>query len=258
LKENKKEKQKNIKVNRKKVIIAIIIVIAIIYILCAVALINKDETDTIFVEQGTIRREETVVGYIVRDEKVIKNEEYQNGIIQIAGEGEKVYKNEAVFQYYSDEAKELSNQITSFDLQIQEKLENEAITSNADIKLIETQIEEKIENLKYLNNTQEITEYNKEIKKLLEKKIVTIGETSGVSKQLKSLIKQREKINEKISNSTKYLTSPISGIVSYRVDGLEEKLSTKDFGNLDREYLENLGLKTRANNSNKWRSWKSY
>jgi len=111
---------------------------------------------------------------------------------------------------------------------------------------------------KYLNNTQEITEYNKEIKKLLEKKIVTIGETSGVSKQLKSLIKQREKINEKISNSTKYLTSPISGIVSYRVDGLEEKLSTKDFGNLDREYLENLGLKTRANNSNKWRSWKSY
>lgn len=239
----KKEKNTKAKINRKRLMIAVVLVVAVIYILYAVILLNKNESGTIFVEQGTILQEETVVGYIIRNEQVIRNEEYQNGIIQIADEGEKVYKNEAVFQYYSDEAKELSNQITELDLLIQEKLKTENITSNADIKLIETQIEEKIEDLRNLNNTQEITEYNNTIKKLLEKKISTLGEINGATDELKSLVKKRNDLNDQIANSTKYLTAPISGIVSYKIDGLEEELTTQDFNKFSSEYLENLNLK---------------
>ena len=239
----KKEKNTKAKINRKKIMIAVVFAIAVIYILYAVILLNKNESGTIFVEQGTILQEETVVGYIIRNEQVIRNEEYQNGIIQIADEGEKVYRNEAVFQYYSDEAKELSNQITELDLLIQEKLKTENITSNADIKLIETQIEDKIEDLRSLNNTQEITEYNNTIKKLLEKKISTLGEINGATDELKSLVKKRNNLNDQIANSTKYLTAPISGIVSYKIDGLEEELTTQDFNKFSSEYLENLNLK---------------
>ena len=240
----KKEKNTKTKLNRKRLIIAIIIIMAAIYILYAVILLNKNESGAVFVEQGTILQEETVVGYIIRNEQVIQNEEYQNGIIQIAGEGEKVYKNEAIFQYYSDEAKTLSNQIIGLDLQIQEQLKNEKITSNADIKLIETQIEDKLDALRKLNNTHEITEYNNTIKKLLEKKISTLGEINGASDTLKSLIKQRTNVNQQISSSTKYLTAPISGVVSYRVDGLETELTTADFTKFSSEYLQNLNLKT--------------
>lgn len=243
-KEIKKEKKAQAKLNRKRIIITLTAVIAIIYIFYAVILLNKDEADTIFVEQGTMHQEETVVGYIIRNEKVIKNEEYQNGIIQIADEGEKVYKNEAIFQYYSDEAKVLSNQIIELDLQIQEKIKSEKITSNADIKLIETQIEEKSENLRKINNIQEMTEYNKTIKKLLEKKISTLGEINGATDELKQLIKQRNNLDEQIRNSTKYLSAPISGIVSYRIDGLEEELTVGDFTKLDSNYLKSLNLKT--------------
>ncbi len=240
----KKEQNRNEKLNRKRLVIALISAAAIIYILYAVILLKKDETDTIFVEQGTIHQEETVVGYIIRNEQVIKNEEYQNGIIQIADEGEKVHKDEAIFQYYSDEAKELSNQIVGLDLLIQEKLKTENITSNADIKLIETQIEEKIENLRNLTNTQELTEYSNTIKKLLEKKISTLGEINGATNELKELIKQRNDLSNQISNSTKYLTAPMSGIVSYKIDGLESELTTQDFNKLSAEYLKSLNLKT--------------
>ena len=239
-----KRKKTKAKLNQKRVIIAIISIIAVIYVLYAVILLNENESDTIFIEQGTMHQEETVVGYIIRNEQVIKNEEYQNGIIHIAGEGEKVYKSEAVFQYYSDEAKQLSDQITDLDLQIQEKLKTENITSNADIKLIETQIEEKIEVLRNLNNIGEISEYNKNINNLLEKKISTLGENAGATKELKQLIKQRNEINEKIRKSTKYLSAPISGIVSYKVDGLETELTTEDFNKYNMEYFENLDLKT--------------
>ena len=239
-----KQKKAKAKLNQKRLIIAIISIIAVIYIIYAVILLNKNESDTIFIEQGTMHQEETVVGYIIRNEQVVKNEEYQNGIIHIAGEGEKVYKNEAVFQYYSDEAKQLSNQITDLDLRIQEKLKTENITSNADIKLIETQIEEKIEELRKLNNIGEITEYNKNINNLLEKKISTLAENTGATNELKQLIQQRNGISEQIRNSTKYLSTPISGIVSYKVDGLETELTTADFSKYNSDYLENLDLKT--------------
>lgn len=240
----KKQKKAKAKLNQKRMIIAIISIIAVIYIICAVILLNKNESDTIFIEQGTMHEEETVVGYIIRNEQVIKNEEYQNGIIHIAGEGEKVYKSEAIFQYYSDETKKLSNQITDLDLQIQEKLKTENITSNADIKLIENQIEEKIETLRNLNNTGEIAENNKDINNLLEKKISTLAENTGATNELKQLIQQRNGINEQIRNSTKYLSAPISGIVSYKVDGLENELTTADFTKYNSSFLKDLELKT--------------
>lgn len=244
-KENKKkEKNTKAKLNLKRLIIALIIVIASIYILYAVILLNKNESDTFFVEQGTMHQEETVVGYIIRNEKVVKNEEYQNGIIHIAGEGEKVSKNEAIFQYYNDEAKELTNQIIGLDLLIQEKLKNEKITANSDIKLIETQIEEKLEKLKNLKNVEEIGEYNKIIENLLEKKISTFGEINGASNELKQLVKQRNAMSEKIRKSTQYLEAPTSGIVSYKIDGLEEEMTTEDFNKYSSDYLEKLHLKT--------------
>ena len=125
----KGEKGSHSKINRNKVFIALIIIAAIGYILYAVLLLNADGTDTFFVEQGTIHEEESVLGYIIRNEKVIKNEEYQNGIVQIAGEGEKVHKDEAIFQYYSDETKEISKKIDEIDLQIQEQLKDKKIAS---------------------------------------------------------------------------------------------------------------------------------
>ena len=110
--------------------------------------------------------------------------------------------------------------------------------------MIETQIEEKIEELRKLNNTGEIAEYNKNINSLLEKKISTLGENTGATKELKQLIQQRNGINEQIRKSTKYLSAPISGIVSYKVDGLETELTTEDFTKYNSEYFRDLDLKT--------------
>ena len=232
------------KINKKKIIIAIVAIIGTIYILYVAALLHEDENDTIFVEQGTIHKEETVVGYIIRDETVIKGEEYQSGIVQIAGEGEKVAKDEPIFQYYNDETKELTQKITELDLKIQELLKTENIALTSNIKLIETQIEEKVEKLRNLNNIQEITEYNKEIGSLLEKKIEALGETTTSSESLKKLVEERNSYREQIKNMTEYIIASRSGIVSYRVDGFEEKLSPQSFNEIDKEFLENLNLKT--------------
>ena len=231
-------------INKKKIIIAIVAVIGIFYILYVATLLHEDENDTIFVEQGTIHKEESVVGYIIRNENVIKGEEYQNGIVQIAGEGTKVAKDEPIFQYYNDETKDLTQKISEMDFKIQEALKTENITLTSNVKLIETQIEEKVESLRKLNNTQEINEYNKEIEDLLEKKIEALGEITTSSDSLKQLVKERKAYKDQIKNKTEYIISPTSGIVSYRVDGLEEILTTQNFNELNKENLENLNVKT--------------
>ena len=238
-----KEKVKN-NVNRKKIVIAIISIIAIIYIIYVAILLVGNKKDTIFVEQGTIHKEETVVGYIIRNETVIKSEEYQSEILQNAGEGERVSKNEAIFQYNNNETEELINKIQEIDFEIQEMLKKEKVTLTSDIKLLETQIDDKLEDLRKLNNIQAISEYSKTIKNLLEKKIDALGQITTSSSELKKLVKERNVCKEQISNSTEYIVAPTSGIVSYRVDGLEEKLTPDNFYELKNEYLDGLNLKT--------------
>lgn len=230
--------------SKKRKIIAIVLVIAILlYIAYAIYLLIIKTNDIYIVQQGTLSKEEEVVGYIIRDEVVIK-ENSENGIYAIAAECGKVAKDDDIFRYYSDNEKEVSNQINEINYKIQELLEQEKNpTSSADIKAIENQIETKVEAVNKLNNYQEIVEYKKEIDNLITKKINFIGEITE-NKEIKNLIKERKKCEETVTNSAEYVKAPISGVVSYRVDGLEEKLSVDNFNSITESYLEELDLKT--------------
>ena len=56
----------------------------------------------------------------IRDEKVVKGENYKNGILQIKAEGEKVAKGEAIFRYYSNKEDNLTKKIENAELYIYE------------------------------------------------------------------------------------------------------------------------------------------
>ena len=228
----------------KKIIAVILILIVVSYIGYAIYLLIVDPKDSYIIKEGTLTEEDTVPGYIIRDETVIKGEHYQNGIFTVASEGEKVAKSEPVFRYYSDSEKETNAKISELNYQIQEILENEKnITPSADIKAIENQIESKIEEIRDLNNYQEITEYKNSIDSLFSKKIKFIGELTE-NQEIKTLINEKNKYEESLKVDTQYQTSPISGIVSYRVDGLEETLTPNNFGNIKEEFLNKTELKT--------------
>ena len=54
---------------------------------------------------------------------------------------------------------------------------------------------------------------------------------------------KKEEQNKLIENS-KYVVAPMSGVVSYRVDGLEEILTPDNFETLNKDMLEELNLQT--------------
>ena len=215
------------------------------YIFCIVAKLIKNPTDTFLVEQGQIYQEEIANGYIIRDEVVVKGENYKNGMSQIKTEGERVAKGEAIFRYYSNGEDNLIKKIEELDKKIDEAMDNEnnKIVSS-DTKVIENQILEKIESAYNESNLQKIKEYKKDINTYITKKAKITGELSPSGSYLKKLIDQRSNYEKTLNSGAEYIKAPTSGVVSYRVDGYEELLTTKDFGNFTKDFLENLNLKT--------------
>ena len=135
--------------------------------------------------------------------------------------------------------------VEEVNLKLQDALAKQTvITPTTDIKNLEKQIDEKTQNLRNLTDIHKITEYKKEIEELASKKAKIVGALSQSGAYIQELTKQKEQYEAQLISDSEYITAPVSGVVSYRVDGLEDALSTNDLSNLTEEKLENLGLKT--------------
>ena len=237
MKENKKAKQ-------NRIFVQIVVALIFIYVFYVTYLLVKHPTDTFRVDNGTLYLEETVQGYIIRKETVVKGENYKNGMEQIALEGEKVAKNQSVFRYYSNNEDSLKEKIAELDIKIQEALEKENTSVySSDLKILEGQIDEKIKNLSGLTDANTITDFKKQIGDLVTKKAKMAGELSPSGSYIKQLIQERGNYENQLNSGSEYVKSPTSGIVSYRVDGLEETLGNIELTSLSKNYLENLNLK---------------
>lgn len=234
------------KINKKVImVVSLLVLILISYCLYKVVALVQNPTNTFSVEQGKIYQEEAALGYIIREETVVKGNNYKNGMAQIKTEGERVAKNEAIFRYYSSGEENLKSKIADLDKKIDEAIAGkQELFTGSDVKAIEKQIEEKIASLVDVNNMQTIREAKKEISNGITKKAKIAGDYSPAGSYLKKLIDERKKYENQLNSGAEYLKAPISGVVSYKVDGYEEVLSPKDFSNLSEETLKKLDIKT--------------
>ena len=239
IKKNKKKKR------QRRIIVYIGTIALMIYILYAIYLLLINPTDKVTVEEGTVYQEEVDIGYIIRDEQVVKGENYKNGMEQIIPEGKKAAKNEDIFRYYSKNETELKQQIADLDSKIQEASKSEKNNIPlAEAKQLENQLDEKIKELSKITDMTKIAEYKKQIDSIISKKSKLVGETSETGSYLKQLYNQRAELEKKLNSGAEYVKAPKSGIVSYKVDGLEETLTPSNFSTLSKDFLNKLNLKT--------------
>ena len=243
-----KKKLKNIGIDvieHKKILIAfILILVLVIFCIYKVVIFIQNPTDTFMVEQGQIYQEEKETGYIIRDETIVKGSNYKNGMEQIKTEGERVAKGEDIFRYYSSGEESLIKKIQDLDVKIEEAMAKEEPLYPSDVKALEKQIEDDIASLYEVNNLQTIRETKKRIADSITKKAKIAGEYSPAGSYLKKLIDERSEYENQLNEGAERLTAPISGVVSYKVDGLEDVLRTDDFSKITTEFLEGLNLKT--------------
>ena len=238
------------KIKPKKVVLLVLFAILALAILIAIRIaiigLIQNPTNTFIVENGTLSLEENAVGYVLRDETVVQGQNYKNGMEKLKTEGEKVAKGEPIFRYYTSGEEELKKKIAELDSKLQEALSNQKDLLPNDTKSLEREIDAKLDELYQVNDIQKIREYKKDINSYITKRAKMVGELSPSGSYIRSLIDKRNEYATELNSGSEYISAPQSGIVSYRIDGLEEVLSakTQDFSYLSIETLENLNLKT--------------
>ena len=243
-KKSKKNKQKKLINNAIQIVILSTTLCLIIYTIYAVAKFVIKPSDTLIIEQGTITETETLEGYIIRDEIVVNTQEIETELIEIKSEGEKVAKGEEIFRHKTVNEESINEQIESLNNQIQEAMEGKTNLLNSDVKALDTQIDQVLVKMMNTNDIQQIEENKKDISNYMEKKAKIVGDLSPANSYINTLIEQKTTLENQLSNESNYETSPISGVVSYRVDGLESELTPAKLDELTIEYLEGLNLKT--------------
>lgn len=228
---------------RKGRVFAVVLILALVFIYAVylVAKLVQNPTNTFMVTNGKISQEESDIGYIIREETVVKGQNYKNGMVKIKNEGEKVAKGDSVFRYYSSGEEELKNKIAELDVEIQSLMQNKKSSFPSDVKLLESQIEKELDSIYGVNNAQKIQEYKKNINSYITKKAKI---SSPSNSRLKELLSQREEYENRLTSDSENVNAPESGIVSYRVDGLESVLTTEDFTKFNKSFLQDLKLKT--------------
>ena len=245
-KAKKKKNNKFLKLlkKHKRKILMLALLCIVVYIIYVVVQLIKDPTDTVYVEMGQIQEEEMAVGYIIRDETVIKGDNYKNGIEQIKTEGEKVAKGEAIFRYYSNNEQNLVEKIAELDEKIDEAMAESDNLPSADTRALEEQIASKIDQLYEESDLKVIQDRKQEILNNMTRKAKLTGELSPAGSYLQKLIDERSEYEKQLNSGEEQLTATESGLVSYRVDGYEEILTPDDFGKYTKEFLNDLNLKT--------------
>lgn len=178
---------------------------------------------------------------------MLQGKDTENEMIQIKSEKEKVAKGNSVFRYYSKNEENLLEKIKELDEKINKALEeNENIIISSDMISIEGQIEDTLNSMYNTNELRKIDEYIKKIEGYVTKKAQIAGELSPTGSLVKNLIQERTKYENELNSSSETINSPTSGVVSYRVDGLEEHLKVGDFSYLSKSTLDSYDLKVGA------------
>lgn len=226
-----------------KIVAIGVCVIISVYLIALLVNIIKKPISTFVVEEGKIYKEEYSEGYIIREEHLIDANDSNEGVVAIKSEGEKVAKGEHVYRYCVKNEEEINNQIEDIDRQIQENINGSDEYFSPDIKIINTQIYSKLDDLYESDNLLKINQGKSEINECLTQKIKIRAEESN-NATLKSLFNKRGEYEKQLKDGSRYIDAENSGVISYRVDGLEQVLKNDDFSYITEDYLENLNLES--------------
>ena len=117
------------------------------------------------------------------------------------------------------------------------------IEDELDIKLINNQIDAKLDDIYESNNLKKINQEKSDINTYLTKKMKIKADNSN-DETLKKLVNERNSLETQLTNNSKYVNADKSGVISYRIDGLEGTLTTGDFSYLNEDFLKDLKVQT--------------
>lgn len=191
---------------------------------------------------------------IVRDEYLLKSN-VGGKLNLLVEEGEKVTKSQEVANIYGDVDYNIDEKISDLNEEIEKIKKGEINISKDDISNFNKEIESTVSNIQLdlLNKDySKIKEYKETLNKYVQDKNKLVN--NGIDSAKLAVKEDEKKIleNQKANNVSTYESS-ISGIVSYKYDGKEEKYNYNNLENITKSDIEKEKneYKSVENNSDK-------
>lgn len=243
------EKKSSVALVRKIImtLITLLVIAYVVYVICS-ASFTQIKTET--AKMRTVSDSISTSGYFIRDEKLIK---YDGGgvVSYIVGDGEKIFKNQAVANVFSSsddanakqEIEKLNAQITALE-QLEKTADTITVTPDEIDKNISSLLVQASMNVSNGDYTLADDNFNDVLYNLNERQLVT-GKLDSFSEkinELKSQVKTLEKSSSG-SKKSKTIKSSSSGYFVSTTDGYEGIYSSKDIENIFPKDLESGKIK---------------
>lgn len=239
-------KERDKKRSKKKKIRTFFIAFVFIYLIFrSVPALHASTLKTAIVEEGILEDKVKLKGLIIKDERVYSSE--GEGKIKLyKKEGERVKLGTKVAQIslidnnssLKDELKEVNKKIDSI-----EKIRKEKKTMESDKDKVNKNANEVLDDIQdsiNYENYEKVSDLKEELYVSLGKQKNIDGKNTLASQTLENLKKEKERLTKEIANNTINYISKESGIVSYKIDGIENLYSTQNVLNYDIDDVKKL------------------
>jgi len=247
---NKENKGKKFKISS-----FILLMFLLLYIPSVLHWLTEKNVSTDYLRNGFIEDSVNADGILIRNETVY-NSPFDGKYIPEVGEGEKVAAGGRIATLMTASSLQLLDELENYNQRIIkaqiEKNKNREFFSE-DIERLDNEIGKKIKvivNETNNNSLFKIEQIKSDIDRLVHKKAEIYGGRSTADTYIDHLKNERDSLQHRIKDNTKGEISTSPGIVSYVIDGLEEKLHPSVINELTVEYLENLKISIPDVNAN--------
>ncbi len=230
----------------KRLLLILFIFFIVIGIITYNTFFNNLEKYTIV--NGNIEKTLDTVGCILKSETTIDINE-SSVIVPIIEQYKRVAKDDTIAVYKNNKYEEFSDQISKMDMEIQSLIKDLPLVYSNEVSNIDSQISDIITESKNTTSYVKMQEYKAKLDELSYKKVLVLGELSPAGSKIRELITQREDLEEKSKDAADNIKAIKSGIVSYKIDDLENKYSIDDVFNYTTSDLDKI-MKSYEDNSN--------
>ena len=255
MKNKEKRYEENLKHGSSRVYLLVILFIITVVVFMLYKMYNSEEK--YLVNEGVIEYTTSCVGYVIKDETIL---DIDNGkvIVPTVSEGSRVSKNNIIATYRGLEYENYQNKLQEIDNKILDAMQDIDVEYSVEVNNLERQVVNTVISANGISSMIEMQEYKTKINELLSKRASIIGELSPEDAYVKDLIKQREDLEAELKTSSSNVKAPIGGIISYTIDGLEDKLTEESIMNLNYEDVKGFVQNSKAVTSSKIKITSNY
>ena len=250
--ENNIKNKRKIKIKKVRKYIFIFLLLCVVIIIVFIRYKQVFQTKkTYTVINGRVEKISDSIGIFVKDETVV-NTDKSKSIIPIVDQNTRVSKNGAIAMYKDDNYDSYIKKVGELDKDIETLVKDLPSTYSTEIVNINKNINIVLNEMKESNSYFKMQEYKNELDELSSKKVKTLSQNSPTGSKIRELIEKREKLEKESVKLSNNIKSPLAGAVSYKLDGLEEKIDESTLIKYGISQIDELFSKYSDNEKNEY------